>query len=251
MRSEIRAEKRAQVKLLRLALHMKKQKMMTHRKTIRGTNEMEIYFIRHGETEWNRKHQLQGRSDIPLNDTGLAEARKLARYFRDTEFDKVYTSPLARARKTAEIIMKDREPKPVEVSELREMSFGVGEGMNLSGDPISPELRNLKDFFSAPEKYQPPKGGESVEEVTARCKAFIDNYLIPDEPTCKRVLAVAHGGIIRGMESVVLGLPKAEFWTSPIIPNCGAVVLSLKDGHLSITKTIDIIGEEEKSFGRF
>ena len=92
---------------------------------------MEIFMVRHGETEWNRQRRLQGRTDIPLNDAGLAEARRAAKALRDVNFDRIFTSPLQRARKTAEILRGSREIPVTAEALLIEVSFGVGEGIQL------------------------------------------------------------------------------------------------------------------------
>ncbi len=109
---------------------------------------MEIFLVRHGETEWNRQRRLQGRTDIPLNDAGLAEARKAAKALRDVRFDRIFTSPLQRARKTAEIIRGSREI-PIKAEPLLiEVSFGIGEGIstghsvNLTGGDNRSGLRD-------------------------------------------------------------------------------------------------------------
>ena len=70
---------------------------------------MDIYLIRHGETDYNKKKRLQGVTDIPLNAQGIALAEKTAAGLRDISFDRIYTSPLIRARRTAEIIRGNRE----------------------------------------------------------------------------------------------------------------------------------------------
>ena len=70
---------------------------------------MDIYLIRHGETDYNKKKRLQGVTDIPLNAQGIALAEKTAAGLRDISFDRIYTSPLIRARRTAEIIRGNRD----------------------------------------------------------------------------------------------------------------------------------------------
>ena len=86
---------------------------------------MDIYLIRHGETDWNKEKKLQGITDIPLNAYGIELAEKTAEGLKDVPFDRIYTSPLIRAKKTAEIIRGNR-PIELEVrEELKEISFGV------------------------------------------------------------------------------------------------------------------------------
>ncbi len=160
---------------------------------------MEIYFVRHGETEWNRQHMLQGHSDIPLNDAGLAGARKAARALKDISFDRAFASPLARARKTAEIIASEHAGLKVEVNmDLIEMCFGKCEGLNLHKEELPEEEERLRQqlrrWFQDPEHADPVPGGESVKEVKARCRHFLETVIAPLEDHCERILVVAHGG---------------------------------------------------------
>ena len=69
---------------------------------------MRLYIVRHGETDWNRIHRVQGRTDIPLNDYGRRLARETAEGMKEVRIDLGYTSPLLRAKETAQIILADR-----------------------------------------------------------------------------------------------------------------------------------------------
>ena len=89
---------------------------------------MNIYFVRHGQTDYNLKEIIQGASDIELNETGIKQAYQTKEKLKDIKFDKIYSSPLKRAKKTAEIIGEDRKIT-VEVDDrLKEISFGINEG---------------------------------------------------------------------------------------------------------------------------
>ncbi|ETP72046.1 fructose-2,6-bisphosphatase [Lachnospiraceae bacterium JC7] len=208
---------------------------------------MELYIVRHGETMWNRQHRLQGHTDIPLNDAGLAGARIASEALKHVHFDHVFSSPLIRARKTAEIICKNHNDlNPVLCEDLKEISFGIGEGIDLSGETITSEsekvtLSHIKDWFQDPEKISPLPGGESVTEIKARLNHFLDKEIYPNEGRYKKVLITAHGGIVRGLECIIEDLSDYDFWHGPIVPNCGALVVSLKDGRLRKTKVLDLI----------
>lgn len=65
---------------------------------------MLVYFIRHGQTDWNAQRRFQGSQDIPLNEAGCAQAREIASRFENTKFSRIYHSPLKRAEKTAQIL---------------------------------------------------------------------------------------------------------------------------------------------------
>lgn len=90
-----------------------------------------LYIIRHGKTDWNELHKLQGHTDIPLNANGIAMAENAAKEYKNVHFDVCYCSPLTRARQTADIILRDRDEKvPVIIDDrLIEMCFGEYEGI--------------------------------------------------------------------------------------------------------------------------
>lgn len=89
---------------------------------------MRLYIMRHGETAWNVRRLFQGHSDIPLDEKGVALAEVTAAGLRDVPFDLAYTSPLRRARQTAEIILRGRNVPLVEEPRLIEIAFGECEG---------------------------------------------------------------------------------------------------------------------------
>ena len=76
---------------------------------------MTILLIRHGQTNWNLESKLQGREDIPLNETGRSQAKTCAQYLSDQTWHTIYTSPLSRAKETAQIISKELNHPPVEI----------------------------------------------------------------------------------------------------------------------------------------
>ena len=90
-----------------------------------------LYIMRHGKTDWNELHKLQGHTDIPLNANGIAMAENAAKKYKNVHFDVCYCSPLTRARQTADIILRDRDEKvPVIIDDrLIEMGFGEYEGI--------------------------------------------------------------------------------------------------------------------------
>ena len=213
---------------------------------------MELYIIRHGETMWNRQHRLQGHTDIPLNDAGLAGARIASEALKHIHFDHVFSSPLIRARKTAEIIIKHYNDLNIEISEdLKEISFGIAEGVDLSGETLYKEsdkllLSHIKDWFKDPEKVSPIPGGESVTDIKKRIGHFLETDIYPNEGTYQNILITAHGGIVRALECVINDLSDHDFWNGPIVPNCGALVVSLENGELRIKKVLDLINSSKK-----
>ncbi|WP_420848057.1 histidine phosphatase family protein, partial [Neobacillus citreus] len=90
-----------------------------------------ICIVRHGETEWNAIGRLQGRSDIPLNAKGIKQAEESGEYLKNSQWDVIITSPLQRAKKTAEIIKTYINVPLVVMDDFKEKSFGDAEGMTI------------------------------------------------------------------------------------------------------------------------
>ena len=91
-----------------------------------------LYIMRHGKTEWNELHKLQGRTDIPLNENGRKMAREAGKRYREIHFDICYCSPLIRAKETAELVLEGRTVPIVTDDRLMEMCFGEYEGIENS-----------------------------------------------------------------------------------------------------------------------
>ena len=95
---------------------------------------MKLYIIRHGQTDWNRARRLQGRTDIPLNEWGRRVAELTREGLKDVAFDMAFTSPLIRAKETAEIILGDRNVPIIEDERIIEVNFGAYEGESFQLD---------------------------------------------------------------------------------------------------------------------
>ena len=201
---------------------------------------MKIYFVRHGETEWNRLGKIQGITDNPLNDTGKAEAEKAAAALLDIKFDKCYCSPLLRARQTAGYIMKGRSCPVVYEDLLHEMAFGKAEGINL--DELEKEV-NLYNFLRSPDKFKAFEGGESFDDVKRRCRDFLDE-ICKNEKDSGNIIAVCHGGVIRSVISIIKDIPLKDFWGGPVQRNCALTIVSFENGKWEVEKEgLDIVNE--------
>ena len=160
-----------------------------------------------------------------------------------------------RAKKTAEIILKNHPDLSIEpLDDLQEIAFGTGEGIEMRDDVPHTEaekeiLDHLKRWFAYPDTVAPLPGGESIREVKDRIEHFLDTYIYPNEGKYERVMVTCHGGILRGVESIVRNLSDADYWDGGIVPNCGAMVLELKDGKLTIEKVVDLINQTETVVG--
>ena len=92
---------------------------------------MQIYVIRHGETEWNKEEIFRGRKDIPLNETGKRQAEWVGLYFSEKRIDRLVSSPLSRAMQTAEPIGKATGAAVEPMEEFTDINFGIWEGLLL------------------------------------------------------------------------------------------------------------------------
>lgn len=150
---------------------------------------MKLYLMRHGETDWNREGRLQGQKDIPLNENGIAQMQRLGEQLRDLPFcvDKIISSPLARAARSAEIIAEYIGfHKPIVYDgDFLERSFGKAEGV-----PWSSGIDLSDDAYCA----------ESAEALCRRAEQGIRKYLTEGEET---VLVVAHGAILKAVITVL------------------------------------------------
>ena len=176
-----------------------------------------LYIIRHGKTDWNVRHKLQGRTDVPLNEEGRQMAEAARMEYRDVHFDICFCSPLIRAKETAEILLKGRNIPLVTDDRLMEMRFGSYEGLENSFQiPDCP----INELFFSPEKYTaPPGGAESLDDLFARTGAFLRECVDPLLKEGKDVLIVGHGAMNSSIVCQIRQLPRAQFWSAGI-ENC-------------------------------
>jgi broad specificity phosphatase PhoE len=166
-----------------------------------------IYFIRHGETDWNRDRRYQGQRDIPLNETGRAQARRNGDVLRailpTPSLARFVASPLGRTRETMEIVRRELGLAEVDYDidpRLIELSYGAWEGTLqddvATQDPDGTAARRVDPF-----RWR-PSGGESYADLFARVKGWA-GALTGD------CVVVSHGGVSRCLRADVLGLDPA------------------------------------------
>lgn len=195
---------------------------------------MDIYLIRHGETDYNKARRLQGVTDIPLNACGIELAEKTAEGLKEVNFDRIYSSPLIRARKTAEIIRGDRELEIISTNGLREISFGDYEGLTILEENYNIPDPDFCDFFNAPERYHTPPNGESIEHLKKRTTAFVREIMQAPENQDLTILMASHGAAIRGMLSGLQDLPVSRFWEGGVHKNCAVTLIHAEHGRYEI-----------------
>lgn len=196
---------------------------------------MKLYVIRHGETTWNVERKLQGASDTELNENGIALAKKAGEALKDVPFDLCFTSPLKRAKHTAQLVLGDNRKKVpiIEDIRLREISFGEWEGKDSSLLPSD----MLDNFFHHTKNYIPPKGAESLESICKRTKEFYEELIQKEELQDKTILIASHGCAVRALLQNVYENPSIEnFWRGCVPPNCSVNVIEVEN---KISKLIE------------
>ncbi len=154
-------------------------------KVRKGINRM-LYIMRHGKTDWNEQHKLQGRTDIPLNENGIAMAKKKQQ--KNIEiYIWIYATVhhLKRAEQTARIVLSGRKTQvPVVIDDrLMEMGFGEYEGVQNS---FNISDCNVNVLFRNPDRYIADKGAESLDELFERTGQFLDEVIQPELAKRKR-----------------------------------------------------------------
>ena len=195
---------------------------------------MDIYLIRHGETDWNKVKKLQGVTDVPLNAYGIELAEKTAKGLKDISFDIIYSSPLIRARRTAEIIRGDRKIEIIPTEGLLEISFGDYEGLTYLPETYNIPVSGFQKFFDDPEHYDTPPNGESLQHLRERTTAFVRGIMNDPAHEDKTILMASHGAAIRGILSGLQNLPVAAFWSGPVHKNCGVTKLHVEHGKFTV-----------------
>jgi probable phosphoglycerate mutase len=162
---------------------------------------MRVFLARHGETEWNAEHRLQGRSDTRLTPRGEAHARALAELLRDEPLDAIFTSTLARTIDTARPLAAARGLVPEVRPELAELSYGVLEGRT---ERDSEFARLWAERKRDPLRFRAP-GGETYAELALRVGTFVDEIRrrFPNGD----ILVVGHRATNRTLLALLLGMP--------------------------------------------
>lgn len=177
-----------------------------------------LYILRHGETEWNRLTKLQGRQDIPLNETGRRQAAAVAKYFEDIPVAAVYSSPLSRARETAKIISDIHGFGPVmEKVHLVERDFGHASGYTAE------ERQGLYPDGKYP----------GIEDYDALCQRMLSTLTeIAQAHEQQPVLIVSHGAAINAVLNAVSKGAVGSGKT--ILDSCCINLLSYTDQGLTV-----------------
>jgi probable phosphoglycerate mutase len=173
---------------------------------------MNILLVRHGETTWNREGRYQGRTDIPLSDTGQAQVRALGERLKNVPIAIAYASPLSRAKNTAEAILAGRTTPLCVEAGLLEISHGEWEGKLASDVEIS-HAEMFGVWRTRPGRTSPAgPGAETLGDVESRAWAVLEKICdgLGSDDTA---LVAAHDAVNRVILCRVLGLPLERIWS--------------------------------------
>ena len=173
---------------------------------------MNLYVMRHGQTNWNVLGKVQGCTDIELNETGMKQAQKAKEEFNQCDIDIIFSSPLKRAKKTAEIVSQDKKVPVICDVRLREREFGELEGKN-------PETCQQK--FCDAWNYSLNVKTDNVEPVVECCNRvseFLDE--LKENYQDKNVLLVTHGGTAQAIQAYFTGIEEDGQVPRTGIANC-------------------------------
>ena len=194
---------------------------------------LKLILVRHGETEWNVQRRYQGQADEPLSLVGEGQAELVAERLAQYDFDVICTSDLKRALQTANFIAQKKGLPVYTDPRLREMSFGVLEGLTWDeAEEKYPEM--LKAWL---EDYdQPPEGGERLDAFSERVFSLRDDLLKKYHDQI--VLLVSHGGILTELLRISLDVPAERRWAFAL-DNASISELWLGDDGYPILKKLN------------
>ncbi len=210
---------------------------------------MRVYYIRHGETAWNKDKLLQGRTNIPLHENGREAAVLTGKGLSEVHFDLCIVSPLDRAMETAELILRENRtvvPETVPAlwpagtvsgrggirfftdQRLMEYCFGEWEGLCFQGPGKNLPLENYQEYWNDLKEEGRPEGSESFEAFFARVADFLSELDVRYGASRANILVVAHGAVSRGIRHVLCGDARS-------MKNCEAQIIEKTENGLAIT----------------
>ena len=194
---------------------------------------MLLYVLRHGVTRWNKLKKVQGTMDIPLAPEGIELAEKTGKALRDVPFDICFTSPLTRARQTAQCVLGDREIPVIEDKRIQEIDFGVLEGTQFKDAQGKIVSREMEIFFEDPLYFKRPENGENISDILKRTREFWIEKTTDPALADKTVLVSSHGCAVRALLQNIYQDP-AHFWHGCVPPNCSINLVEVKDGKIRL-----------------
>ena len=190
---------------------------------------MKLFLVRHGETDWNIERRLQGQVDIQLNEFGRKLAVKTGMELSNISFDVCFTSPLKRAKETAELILDGKAVPIIDDERIIEMAFADWEGKHCSKERWEvPD--SFQKFFDDPANFEPAPEGESFEQVKERTGRFLEWLYVQKEYESSNVLITTHGAALAGLLNNIKGESIEKYWGVGVHKNCAVTEVEVIDG---------------------
>jgi len=192
-----------------------------------------LMLIRHGDTTWNVDEIFRGRANVELNETGIKQAELLAKHLADERIVAIYSSPLKRALKTAEIIAIPHHIDVITAPEL--VDFDYGEWQGLSHDTVKDRYRALYEkWLTKPHLVKMTKG-ESLNDVKKRAVSLVNQGTSRHQGI---VALVSHRVILKVIICTLLGLDNSHFWNIKV-DTCGITTFIYKGESFILEKHND------------
>jgi broad specificity phosphatase PhoE len=190
-----------------------------------------IIFVRHGETTWSKsqEHRFRGRIDIPLNDTGIFQAKAVGKHLEGEDFAAIYSSPLKRSQDTASEIAKLQNLPVLDHEGFIDLHFGEWQGeLHETMKTRFPEL--YQRWKTAPSTMAFP-GGETLQDVRDRIKKALAELTVKHENDT--IVVVTHGAVLRVLLSYLNNESDDENYKHNMA-NCGISIIKFESGEYSI-----------------
>ena len=184
-----------------------------------------LFLVRHGETDWNVAKRYLGQTDLSLNFTGRKQVEHLARELSRIDFLRCYTSDLIRASQTASTILQEHNTDIIIEPALREASFGNWEGLTYA--EVCKQYPLEATSWIDSEGLIAPGGGESLENLKERLTNWLEDLYAADPEG--NILVVTHGGPLRLLLCLLMGVPITKHWKFSVEPSSIAI-LEVYDG---------------------
>ena len=200
-----------------------------------------LILLRHGQSQWNLENRFTGWTDVDLTADGEAEAKQAGRLIKDFRLDRVYTSTLARARRTAQLALSEAEAAGADIADVKN-----GESWKLTehdalrerdyGDLVGLNKAETAEKYGEEQVHQwrrgfavKPPGGESLADVVARVRPYFEAEIWPHVAAGENVLVAAHGNSLRAV-LVIIGEYDAEDIPNIEFPTGKPLVFDIEDG---------------------
>ncbi len=201
------------------------------------TNKTNILLVRHGQTEWNQQHRIQGNQDSALTTLGRKQALKTRQSLEHIKLQQAYVSPLKRARDTAEIILKGGPLEACVLNDLREIALGPWEGKTRQETILTHPVEH-DNFWYNPDAFKLP-GAETFQQLQHRMVTSLE--FIFAQSINENILVVSHWIAIKVALAFYKKIPVSELTSIPDPQNGSFICLTKIDDRVSIIEQSEIL----------